>query len=719
MDNFFLRKNVFSPRNGESLENANRRLAIAMRHLMPLRKSLSFESSNQEMTPCSSDVPHHPHDKDIFYAPADYSRKAHIKNREQYLRMWRHSIDNPDAFWSNIAEDFYWKKKWNIGSVVNANLDLTKGPVFVEWFKGGYTNICYNAVDRHVAAGRGDDMAILWEGNEPSCDARITFGQLKAQVCQAANFLRSVGVRKGDTVGLYMPMIAELPIAMLACARIGAIHSVVFGGFSAESLAGRLSDCKAKVLLTCNAVNRGEKVLVLKSIVDKALEIAEKRDGLTIRTCLVYDNSRACSRAKTPFTHLRDRWWQDEVQKQSTEAYVEWMEAEDPLFMLYTSGSTGKPKGVLHTTGGYMVYAATTCKYVFDLQPNDVFWCTADCGWITGHTYVTYGPLLNGTTIVVFEGVPTWPDAGRCWDIVDKYGVTIFYTAPTAIRSLEAQGDHFVLKHSRASLRLLGTVGEPINPRAWHWYFDIVGGGRCPIVDTWWQTETGGAAITPLPGVPGLKPGCASLPFFGIEPVILNQKGVEQEGSCEGYLCIKKPWPGIARTLFGDHERFQETYFGPWKGYYTTGDGCRRDSDGYIWITGRVDDVINVSGHRISTEEVESALNSHPDCAEAAVVGIDHDIKGQGIYAYVVVMEGTTAGPDLKKILRETVRKEIGSFAAPDVIHWAKGLPKTRSGKIMRRILRKIATNKTNELGDVSSLAEPSVVDDLINSFGI
>ncbi|CAI5507804.1 unnamed protein product [Closterium sp. Naga37s-1] len=698
-------------------EKAERRLTMSLRHLVP-HEFIHSVPRPLSLEPCSSIVPLggaataaavtaaaetlHPHghiDEEVVHVGPEFSWQAHVRNRLQYDQMWRQSIENPTRFWGNVASEFFWHKKWDAGaSIVRHNFDVRNGPVAVEWFPGGYTNVCFNAVDRHVAAGRGETTAMLWEGNDPGDDAKLSFNELLDQICQLSNFLRAAGVRKGDTVCLYMPMVPELPIAMLACARIGAIHSVVFGGFSAESLAGRMVDCRPKVLLTCSAVRRGDKVLALKDIADSALRICSDRENVHIQTCLVYDNSRAMARHECAFTPGRDVWWQEVVGTYPTDADVEWMASEDPLFMLYTSGSTGKPKGVVHTTGGYMVYAATTFKFAFDYKPGDVYWCTADCGWITGHSYLTYGPLLNGATIVVFEGTPTWPDPGRWWHIVDKYKVTIFYTAPTAIRSLEACGDSYVRRHSRASLRVLGSVGEPINPKAWRWYFEVVGGGRCPISDTWWQTETGGICITPLPGAWPLKPGSASLPFFGIEPVILDQQGNEQEGPCEGYLCLRRPWPGMARTLFGDHARFEATYFSVWKGYYTTGDGARRDRDGYIWLTGRVDDVINVSGHRISTEEVESALDAHPACAEAAVVGYDHEVKGQGVYAFVTLMSGISPSESLRKALKDTVRNEIGSFAAPDVIHWAPGLPKTRSGKIMRRILRKIAANKLDEL---------------------
>lgn len=629
--------------------------------------------------------------------------------------MYKQSIQDPSRFWGKIASQFYWHRMWDTSKpVFRSNFDIRQGPIFNEWFKGGFTNICYNALDKHVNEGRGEQVAMLWEGNDVGHEMRLTYSDVLQKTCQLANYLRKRGVKKGDRVCIYMPMVPELPIAMLACARIGAIHSVIFGGFSAESLAGRILDCKSDVLLSCSAVQRGAKVLNLKVIVDEALQLCLEKESFQPGTVLIYDNKNAVPRSKVKWVAGRDLWWQDEVRSCSTVAPVEWMEAEDPLFLLYTSGSTGKPKGVLHTIGGYMVYAATSFEYVFDYQPGDIFWCTADCGWITGHTYICYGPLLNGATQVVFEGVPTYPSPSRWWEIIEKYKVSIFYTAPTAIRSLEALGDKHVTKHNLSSLRVLGTVGEAINAKAWHWYHRVVGQGRCPIVDTWWQTETGGIMITPLPGAWSLKPGSATLPFFGVQPVVLDQDGKEQDGPCSGYLCIKGAWPGMARTLYGDHKRFAETYFTTWPGLYVTGDGCQREANGYITLTGRVDDVVNVSGHRISIGEVESALTSHKLCAETAAVAFDHDVKGQGIYAFVTLVEGAKPSEQLKNEIKAAVRKEIGSFAVPDVIQWAPGLPKTRSGKIMRRILRKIAANQFDELGDVSSLADPAVVEQLV-----
>lgn len=630
--------------------------------------------------------------------------------------MYSRSIEDPDGFWSEIASEFYWKVKWpeTNGKVHSQNFDIRQGSIKVEWFKGGKTNISYNALDRHVQDGKGDEVAFFWEGNDPGLDGRLTYKELLDRVCQLANYFRDIGVKKGDSVAIYLPMLVELPIAMLACARIGAVHSVVFAGFSAESLAQRLLDCRPKLIVTCGAVRRGPKVLNLKAIVDEALSNSAAQ-GVSVDICLTFANDIALTRDKTPWKEGRDIWWQDVIPSYATTCGVEWVDAEDPLFLLYTSGSTGKPKGVLHTTGGYMIYTATTFKYAFDYHPDDVYWCTADCGWITGHSYLTYGPLLNGAKVVVFEGVPNYPDAGRCWEIVDKYNVTIFYTAPTAIRSLMRAGDEPVKRHSRKSLRVLGSVGEPINPSAWKWYYEVVGDKRCPISDTWWQTETGGFMITPLPGTWPLKPGSATFPFFGVEPVVLDENGKELDGVCNGYLCIKSAWPSTFRTLYGDHSRYETTYFAPFKGYYFTGDGCHRDADGYYWLTGRVDDVINVSGHRIGTAEVESALVSHPLCSEAAVVGVDHEVKGQGIYAFVTLKEGISYSEELRTSLRNAVRNQIGAFASPDKIHWAPSLPKTRSGKIMRRILRKIASRQLDELGDISTLAEPGVVQELIS----
>nr|XP_043632909.1 acetyl-coenzyme A synthetase, chloroplastic/glyoxysomal-like [Erigeron canadensis] len=652
-------------------------------------------------------------DDDHLILPSqDFSQQAHISSFQQYVEMYKRSVEDPGGFWSEMASGFYWKEKWG-QQVYYENLDITKGNIKIEWFKGGITNICYNCLDKNIESGNGEKIALHWEGNEPGVDDSLTYNQLLDRVCQLANYLKENGVKKGDSVIIYLPMLMELPVAMLACARIGAVHSVVFAGFSAEALEQRIIDCKPKIVITCNAVMRGKKAINLKDIVDTALSQASK-NGTSIGLCLTYANESALKKEATKWQKERDVWWQDVVPKCSTKCDVEWVDAEDPLFLLYTSGSTGKPKGVLHTTGGYMIYTAATFKYAFDYKPSDIYWCTADCGWITGHSYVAYGPLLNGATVLLYEGVPNYPDPGRCWEIVDKYKVTIFYTAPTLVRSLMRDGNEYVTRYSRKSLRVLGSVGEPINPSAWRWFFNVVGDSRCPISDTWWQTETGGFMITPLPGAWPQKPGSATFPFFGVQPVIVDEKGKEIEGEGSGYLCVKKSWPGAFRTLYGDHERYETTYFSAFPGYYFSGDGCSRDKDGYHWLTGRVDDVINVSGHRIGTAEVESALVSHPQCAEAAVVGVEHEVKGQCIYAFVTPVEGVEYSQDLRKSLVLSVRTQIGAFAAPDKIHWAPGLPKTRSGKIMRRILRKIASRQLDELGDTSTLADPHVVDQLI-----
>jgi acetyl-CoA synthetase len=563
-----------------------------------------------------------------------------------------------------------------------------------------------------VEAGKGDTVAFYWEGNDEGDDLVWTFSMLKTEVCKFANVLKSLGVQKGDRVALYLPMIVELPVALLACARIGAVHSVVFSGFSAEALANRLLDSKANILISADGVLRGNKPVLLKQAADEAMDLCE-RAGMQIKH-IVY--KRLGDKIPLHINPKRDLWYHELVEKASEDCPVEWMDSEDPLFMLYTSGSTGKPKGVLHTTGGYMVYAATTYKYIFDYHPGDIYFCTADLGWITGHSYILYGPLCNGASSVLFEGIPTWPDAGRYWAIVEKYKVTQFYTAPTAIRALMRLGEGPVKKHKRDSLRILGSVGEPINPEAWLWYHRVIGESRCAIVDTWWQTETGGIMITPLPGATPTKPGSATKPFFGVQPAVLSEIGMEQDGPCSGYLVLKRPWPGIMRTVYGDHARFEQTYFSMFPGYYLSSDGCKRDEDGYYWLTGRIDDVMNVSGHRIGTAEVESALVSHPAVAEAAVVPCPHEIKGEGIYAYVTLRENFEYSPKLRQQLLLHVRKVLGPIATPDHVHWAPGLPKTRSGKIMRRILRKITLNQTSpeDLGDISTLADPGVVEMLI-----
>ncbi|MGB0716047.1 MAG: acetate--CoA ligase [Phycisphaerae bacterium] len=646
-------------------------------------------------------------DVKVFHPPATLAANAHIASMAQYQEMYDRSIKDPDGFWGDLAREFHWNKPFT----KIRDYDF-KGDVFIKWFEDGQTNITFNALDRHLEA-RGDQVALLWEGNEPGDDRKVTYRELHADVCRFANVLKSHGVKRGDRVSIYMPMVTELVVAMLGCARIGAIHSIVFGGFSADSLADRIVDCECEILVTSDGGYRGAKKLALKSIADDAMTIAAQR-GVNVRSCFVFRRWPADS--EVAMTEGRDVWWHEAMSNASTECEPEWMNAEDPLFILYTSGSTGKPKGVLHTTGGYMVWATTTFRYTFDYQEGDIYWCTADIGWVTGHSYIAYGPLCAGATSVMFEGVPTYPDAGRFWDVVDKYKVNQIYTAPTAIRALMREGDEHVTKRDRSSLRILGTVGEPINPEAWLWYHRVVGNENCPIVDTWWQTETGGHMITPLPGATPAKPGSATLPFFGVNLALLEPDGKPIDGPGEGILCIAEPWPGMMRTVYGDHKRFKETYFSTYPGMYFTGDGCRRDEDGYYWITGRVDDVINVSGHRMGTAEVESALVSHPAVAEAAVVGYPHEIKGQGIYAYVTLTAGHEYEESLKGELVKHVRKEIGPIAAPDVVHWAPGLPKTRSGKIMRRILRKIAEGETDKIGDTSTLADPAVVQQLMEN---
>ena len=621
--------------------------------------------------------------------------------KEQYLEMYQRSIQDPDGFWAEQAElHLDWVKPWHTVSEV----DYTKGEI--KWFEGGTLNVSYNCIDRHLAT-RANQTAIIWEGDDPSQSENISYQQLHDRVCQLANAMKAQGVVKGDRVCLYMPMVPEAVYAMLACTRIGAIHSVVFGGFSPEALRGRINDSECKMVITADEGVRGGKSIPLKANVDQAC--LETPSIESILVCNVTGGDIGWKEG-------RDVWYHEAVSEQATSCEPEEMNAEDPMFILYTSGSTGTPKGVMHTTGGYLLYATMTFKYVFDYQESDIYWCTADVGWITGHSYLTYGPLANGATTLVFEGVPSYPDASRFWQVVDKHQVTIFYTAPTALRALMGAGDSYLENSSRSSLRILGSVGEPINPEAWQWYFDKVGKQQCPIVDTWWQTETGGIMIVPLPGAVDVKPGSASLPFFGVEPVLLDDEGNVIEGAGEGNLAMPRSWPGQMRGVYNNPKRFHEAYFQMYDGYYFTGDGCRRDEDGYYWITGRVDDVINVSGHRMGTAEVESALVLHSAVAEAAVVGFPHDIKGQGIYAYVTLMAGQDYTDELKAELVKHVRKEIGPIATPDIIHWAPGLPKTRSGKIMRRILRKIAEDDYSNLGDISTLADPSVVEDLIDS---
>ena len=626
-----------------------------------------------------------------------------LVNPEQYTEMYARSVSDPDGFWADQARRIDWIK----APTKIKNSTFAYPDVSIKWFEDGVLNISANCIDRHLAT-RGEQVALIWEGDTPGSDAKITYNQLYAEVCRFANVLKAQGVKKGDRVTIYMPMIPAAAYAMLACARIGAVHSVVFGGFSPDAVAGRIEDCASTVVVTADEGRRGGKTIPLKANVDAALA---KAPG--VKSVIVIKNTGADIAMQAG----RDLWYEDAAKDVAADCPPEPMNAEDPLFILYTSGSTGKPKGVLHTTGGYIVYAAMTHELTFDYHDGDIYWCTADVGWVTGHTYIVYGPLANGATSLMFEGIPTWPDAGRSWAIIDKYKVNIYYTAPTAIRSLIGIGTEFLDKADLSSLRVIGSVGEPINPEAWMWYHTHVGRGRCAVVDTWWQTETGGQMITSLPGAIATKPGSASFPFFGVQPVVLSPEGkLQEQTKAEGVLAIKDSWPGQARTIWGDHARFVSTYFETYKGYYFTGDGCRRDEDGYYWITGRVDDVLNVSGHRLGTAEVESALVAHPKVSEAAVVGYPHDIKGQGIYCYVTLMGGEAGSDALKTELRNWVRKEIGPIASPDLIQFAPGLPKTRSGKIMRRILRKVAENDFGSLGDTSTLADPAVVNDLIEN---
>lgn len=650
---------------------------------------------------------------EVYQPSTSLQERAFINSMEAYHAEYERSIADPKAFWAEKAEEFHWFKKWD--TICSYNYDMDKGPISIKWFEGGKTNITYNCLDRHLE-NKGDQSAIIWEGNSPDEDATLTFRELHEQVCKFANVLKSRGVKKGDRVSIYMPMVPELAVAMLACARIGAVHSIVFGGFSADALADRIVDATCTTVLTCDGIYRGAKPVVMKPLVDEAMASAEEQMGQPVTTCVVLRHHADDEAFVCPMQEGRDVDYAEAMAAASADCPPEEMDAEDPLFILYTSGSTGKPKGVQHTVGGYMVYTATTHKYVFDYHDGDIYFCAADIGWITGHSYIIYGPLANGATTMMFGGIPTYPDAERYWQIIEKWQVTQFYTAPTAIRAIAAAGEELPTKYDMASLKILGSVGEPINPEAWRWYYGKAGKERSPIVDTWWQTETGGILITPLPGATPLKPGSATFPFFGVQPVVLEpEKGTEIEGNdVSGVLAMKEPWPGQMRTVYGDHERFENTYFQQYKGYYFTGDGCRRDADGYYWITGRVDDVINVSGHRMGTAEVESALVLHNTVAEAAVVGFPHEIKGEGIYAYVTLNAGEEYTDELKDVLKKHVRQVIGPIATPDVIHWAPGLPKTRSGKIMRRILRKISTNEIDQLGDTSTLADPSVVDQLI-----
>ena len=640
-------------------------------------------------------------DSRVYPVPEAFAAQANI-TAEQYTEMYQRSIDDPEGFWAEQASTYLsWSKPWD--KVLEWDFE---DDISIAWFIGGKLNVTLNCLDRHLEK-RGEQTAIIWEGDNPQEDRHISYRELHAEVCKFANVLKSRGVSKGDRVAIYMPMIPEAAVAMLACARIGAVHSVVFGGFSPDSLRDRILDSDCQTVITADEGVRGGRNVALKINADKAVS-----ECPNVHTCVVVKRTGG----DVEWNDERDVWYHEAMAEAAAECPAEEMDAEDPLFILYTSGSTGKPKGVLHTTGGYLLQAAITHKLVFDYKDGEVYWCTADVGWVTGHTYIVYGPLCNGAITLMFEGIPTYPDASRFWQVIDKHQVAIFYTAPTAIRALMRSGDDPVKQTSRSSLRLLGTVGEPINPEAWEWYYHVVGDGRCPIVDTWWQTETGGHMITPLPGATPLKPGSASMPFFGVEPVLMDEEGNELEGATSGNLAIKHPWPGMMRTLYGDHARFADTYFSMYPGYYFTGDGCRRDEDGYYWITGRVDDVLNVSGHRLGTAEIESALVLHNKVAEAAVVGYPHEITGQGIYAYVTLMAGEKGSDELRDELIKLVRTEIGPIAKVNLLQWAPGLPKTRSGKIMRRILRKLAENELQSLGDTSTLADPSVVDNLIEN---
>ena len=635
-----------------------------------------------------------------IFAPSKDTLKTAAISEGEYHDMYAQSVNDPDKFWGAMAKRLTWIKEPT--KIKNTSFNA---PVSIKWYEDGILNACFNCVDRHLPAKK-DTIALIWEGDEPGDDRKITYGEMKDEICRLANTLKSLGVKKGDRVIIYMPMVPEAAFAMLACARIGAVHSVVFGGFSPKSLIDRIGDCGAEIVITADEGRRGGKTIPLKNNIDEALQKCPD-----VKKVLVLEHTGN----ETSWTKDRDIYWHELVDDQPDDCPCEMMKAEDPLFILYTSGSTGKPKGVLHTTGGYLVFSALTHEVVFDYKQGEIYWCTADVGWVTGHTYIVYGPLANGATSLMFEGIPNYPDWSRFWQVIDKHKVNIFYTAPTAIRSLIRAGDDFVKKTSRKSLRILGSVGEPINAEAWLWYYNIVGEKRCPVLDTWWQTETGGHMITPL-ACHALKPGSATHPFFGIKPEIIDGSGKVLEGACEGNLCIADSWPGQMRTVYGDHDRFAQTYFTTYKGKYFTGDGARRDEDGYYWITGRVDDVINVSGHRLGTAEIESAINEHAAVAESAVVGFPHDIKGQGIYAYVTLRTGNNPDEDTKKEIVQTVRKVIGPIASPDVIQWAPGLPKTRSGKIMRRILRKIAADEIDSLGDTSTLADPAVVDDLVKN---
>ncbi|XP_072524694.1 acyl-CoA synthetase short chain family member 2 like [Salminus brasiliensis] len=657
----------------------------------------------------------------VFYPPEDLRVDAHVPDLNSYRALYKKSIEEPEEFWRDVAQEFYWKEPPS-GRMLQYNFDVTKDKVQIKFMEGAKTNMCYNVLDRNVLdRNLGTKVAFHWEGNSPDHHLTITYSQLLKQVCRCANALKQMGVQKGDRVAIYLPMIPELVYSMLACARIGAVHSIVFAGFSSESLAERIMDAQCTVLVTADGVYRGEKLIKLKQISDEALDHCREKGSLTVQKCLVVKHhafrihgNDTCNKLQTRWNAECDVWWDEAVDSESDECDPEWMDAEDPLFILYTSGSTGKPKGVLHTIAGYLLYTSLTFKYVFDHHHDDIYWCTADIGWITGHSYITYGPLANGATSVLFEGIPIHPHVGRFWEIIEKYSVSKFYTAPTAIRLLMKYGREPLNKYDLSSLRVLGTVGEPINPEAWLWYHDAVGQGRCPVVDTFWQTETGGHVLTPLPGATPLKPGSATLPFFGVLPTILNEHGEELEGEAEGYLVFQRPWPGIMRGVYGNQERFENTYFRKFPGFYVTGDGCRRDKDGYYWITGRIDDMLNVSGHLLSTAEVEAALSEHSAVAEAAVVSRPHSVKGECLYCFVTLKDCREFNHTLMDELKRKVREKIGPIATPDFIQNAPGLPKTRSGKIMRRVLRQIARNE-KDLGDLSTLADPNIVEVLLS----
>jgi len=641
-------------------------------------------------------------EKRVFDPPREFTQNAYLKTMDEYKSLYKRSIDDPQGFWGDMASKHIdWFKKWD-GPVEEYNF---KDDIFVRYFAGGKLNITYNCLDRHLTTWRRNKAALIFQGEPLEESVTYTYQELHREVCKFANVLKKLGVKKGDRVAIYLPMIMELAVAMLACARIGAIHSIVFGGFSAEALRDRIQDCKAETLITCNWGYRSGKVLSSKDNADQALKQCP-----TVKKCVIVNRINK----ETKMEEGRDFWWHDLMKDASVKCEPEWMDAEDPLFILYTSGSTGKPKGVLHTTAGYLLFTTMTMKYIFDIKDTDVYWCTADIGWVTGHSYIVYGPLSVGASSLIFEGVPNYPANDRFWEVVEKYGVNVFYTAPTAIRSIMRNGDEWPNKRDLSSLRLLGSVGEPINPEAWMWYYQVIGKEKCPITDTWWQTETGGHLIAGVPGAMKMKPGSAGFPFFGVDPVILRQDETEADINEGGHLCLRKPWPGFMRAVYGDPERFKTQYFVQHPGTYFSGDGCRKDEDGFYWLMGRVDDVINVSGHRLGTAEIESALVAHEAVAEAAVVGYPHDLKGQGIYAFVTLKHGFNADDDMKKALVAHIRKEIGPIASPDKLHFADGLPKTRSGKIMRRILRKIAEGEIGALGDTSTLADPDVVDKLV-----